>query len=197
LVEALPVVEEIVANRLTFGVFVALGVLVATSSRSEPGAPGARRDGVRRAAALVCLPVFMFPARTEHLRAVSTVADDALRAECGGDVVMTVPQTSEQDGMAWQARTDFDFRLLRGFAFRESSEPKGALTILDGAARGSQVDVAAAVGELAALGVGCVLADAGATVTIDGVSNVLGPPIRAGDVAIWSRSQGVLQGPRS
>jgi hypothetical protein len=187
LVQALPFVQEIVANRMTFGVVLALGVLVAMC-RADIGALPARSEGVLRAAALVCLPVLMVPAPNDHVRAASSAADDALRDECGGELVMTAPQGREQDGMAWQSRADFDFDLLRGFAFRESSEPKGPLTLLDTAAGGTAVDVAAAVAELNALGVGCVLAASDAAVVVRGVATVLGPPHVVGDVAIWAVS---------
>ena len=187
LVQALPFVQEIVANRLTFGVFLALGVLVATSSTS-PAVIGGRREGVLRAAALVCLPVLMVPAPNDHVQVASSAADAALGDECGGELVMTAPQGREQDGMAWQARADFDFDLLRGFAFRESSEPKGPLTLIDTAAGGGAVDVAAPTAELNELGVGCVLAAADSPIVVQGVTTVLGPPHIVGDVAIWEVS---------
>ncbi len=196
LVQASPFVREIVANRMTFGVFVALGVLVAMC-RTDIGALPARREGVLRAAALVCLPVLMVPAPNDHVRGASSAADDALHRECSGELVMTAPQGREQDGMAWQSRADFDFDLLRGFAFRESSAPKGDLTLLDSAAGGGSVDVAAATAELNALGVGCVLAASDSNLVIDGVAAVLGPPHVVGDLAIWSPGQGLLQGASS
>lgn len=185
-VERLPVVKEIVANRLSFGIFIALGVLIAGSAR-RPTAPD-RAAGILLVACW-CIPALLIPARFTGTTRVSAVAEDALRSGCGGGLVITMPQALEHDAMAWQARSDFGFDLYRGFAFRNSSNAKGDVIELDQiAVSGSSTDAsaAAAVTQLRALKIMCVVSPSAAADTVANLSPVLGPPTIAGDVALWA-----------
>lgn len=192
--EHVPVVREIIANRLSMAMFIGLGVLVATVGQhreaSEPLPQPARPDAALRVA-LWCLPLLLIPAPNRHTRSVSTVADRAIEQQCHGALAVTMPQRLEQESMAWQARSHFAFDMLRGFAFRSSSLPKGDRIKLDEIAeRGlhSDSDATAALAQLATLGVTCVLSPASDEATVANLAPVLGPPLIAGDVVIWRQS---------
>ena len=185
-IERLPVLDEIVASRLSFGLFVALGVLIASIGASM--SDGSVLERVLWSAC-VLLPVLLFPSQFDKLHTVSSDADELVEKRCGSALVLTAPQELEQEGMAWQARASFDFDLYRGFAFRASTPPKGDLLLIDDIAHNgtaSTADPVDAVEELHSLGIGCVVTPAERSDVITNVSAALGPPTIAGDVAVWS-----------
>jgi hypothetical protein len=191
ILEHVPVLREIIANRFSMATFIVLGVLVATVGQhrdmAEDSAPFARSDGALRLA-LWCLPLLLIPAPNRHTKPLSTSAERALEQQCGGALAVTMPQRLEQEAMAWQARSHFAFDMLRGFAFRSSSLPKGDRIQLDDIAeQGLQSDdgATAARDQLATLGVTCVLSPASDGATVANLVPVLGPPLVAGDVVIW------------
>ncbi|MUH50399.1 MAG: hypothetical protein F2789_04240 [Actinobacteria bacterium] len=183
LMELIPVLQEIIANRMFWGTFVCLGVIIA-----EVGS--ANRGTSDRPLRWACwaLALLLFPAQYTQTRSVSAAADTLVRQQCHGELAVTLPQALEHEGMALQARTDFAFDMYRGFAFRSSSLPKGdRLGIDDVAERGTAANSAStiAIDELRSAGIGCVIVPASSLGTIEHLAMVLGAPMVAGDVAVW------------
>jgi len=190
LLEQLPVLREIVANRMSLGLFLMLGVLVATVGQSAMDTEPPRRHGAERSFRTLCwcAPLLLIPAQFHHTKAVSASAAELLKERCNNTLVVTIPQPLEQEGMAWQARSDFAFDLYRGFAFRGSTLPKGDRMLIDDIAeRGSGDDAAitAAVLQLSSLGIGCVVTPSNSLNVAENLDSLLGPPLVAGDVAVW------------
>ena len=191
LLEHLPVLREIVANRMSLGLFLMLGVLVATVGQSAMAAEPPRQRGAERSFRTLCwcAPLLLLPAQFHHTKAVAASAAELLKQRCNNTLVVTTPQPLEQEGMAWQARSDFAFDLYRGFAFRSSTLPKGDRLLIDDIAeRGSGDDAAitAATAQLSSLGIGCVVTPSKSLDVADNLAPVLGPPLVAGDVAVWA-----------
>jgi hypothetical protein len=190
LIERLPVVQEIVANRLSMAMFLALGVLVATAGNAsviQADVFEARRERSLRFLCW-CIPILLVPGPARPPRTVSSAAESTLNRVCAGALAVTMPQRLEQEAMAWQARTDFAFNLYRGFAFRSSTLPKGDRLLLDDIAEqgaGATVDAADALAELRSHGITCVLSPATAQDTIADLEPTLGTPTVAGDVVVW------------
>ena len=192
LVARLPVMQEIVANRLTMAIFISLGVLVATVGQTSGGELSLAQHRQERSLRVVTplLVLLLIPAAARVPRMVAAAGDRILEASCRGALVVTMPQSLEQEAMAWQARTDFAFNLYRGFAFRASTLPKGDRLLIDGIAEtgilgnGAGAD---ALDELRLHHIGCVVTLAASVATIDNLIPVLGTPIIAGDVAVWPR----------
>ncbi len=199
--EQIPVVQEIVANRLSMAMFLALGVLVATVGQTTvtaatdvvaPSSPERRFERwTERSLALAtwCVPLLLIPAAGRTPKTVSSAAEHALERSCRGTLVVTMPQSLEQDAMAWQARSNFAFDLYRGFAFRASTLPKGDRLLMDDIAESGLVgdDIGAgAIDELRSRSIGCVVSPASASAILANLAPVLGAPIVAGDVALWA-----------
>ena len=183
LVETAPVLRELVFARLMFGVVIGLGVVVTFMAR------GSRRRPLDRVGVVACAcpPILLFPARMPFTRAVQPSTEVVLERLCAGALVVTVPESAEPAGMAWQARSGFAFDLYRGFAFRESSPPRGDHLVIDelaitgGATRSSE---RAAVAELRELGIDCVVSSR-RQATVANTAAVLGRPAVDGEVAVW------------
>ena len=191
LFEQMPVLREIVANRMSVGLFVMLGVLVATVGQSvvEPESPGHRGTERSLRALCWCIPLLLIPAQLQHTKDVSSSADDLLKERCSNTLVVTAPQPLEQEGMAWQARSDFAFNLYRGFAFRGSTLPKGDRLLIDDIAEsgsGDDAAITAAARQLSSLFIGCLVAPSNLLEVAENLTPVLGLPIIAGDVAVWA-----------
>ena len=191
LFEQLPVLREIVANRMSFGLFLMLGVLVATVGQAvvEPASPG--HSGTERSlrALCWCAPLLLIPAQVQHTKDVSASASELLKERCSNTLVVVAPQPLEQEGMAWQARSDFAFNLYRGFAFRASTLPKGDRLLIDDIAEsgsGDDATIAAAAQQLSSLGIGCLVAPSNLVDVSENLTPVLGPALIAGDVAVWA-----------
>ena len=190
LIEYLPALQEIVANRLSWGMFAAFGIAIASGTSSDPAGQSRWSSAGERSFRWMCvgLVVLLFPARFDQTRSVSLEAVTVVRQQCRNALVLTVLQDLEQDAMELQARATFDFDLYRGFAFRASSGAKGDRLLIDEIAeRGVTSDAqgTAAVVELKGLGIGCVIAPTASVGTIDNVTSLLGPPIIGGEVAVW------------
>ena len=168
-----------------------LGVLVATVGQSAMVPEPAGQHGTERSlrALCWCAPLLLIPAQFHHTKAVAASAAELLKQHCSNTLVVTTPQPLEQEGMAWQARSDFVFDLSRGFAFRSSTLPKGDRLLIDDIAqRGSGDDAAitAAAAQLSSLGIGCVVTPSNSLEVAENLAPVLGPPLIAGDVAVWA-----------
>jgi len=190
LLERLPVLREIVANRMSFGLFLMLGVLVATVGQSVATPESRRQHGTERSlrALCWCLPLLLIPAQFHRTKAVASSAERLLKEHCSHTLVVTAPQALEQDGMAWQARTNFAFNLYRGFAFRATTLPKGNRLFIDDIAErgtGNDASITAAASQLSSLGIGCLVAPSIALDVAQNLTPALGPALIAGDVAVW------------
>ncbi len=192
LIEYVPVLQEIVANRLSWGVFAAFGFAVAAGVSNDAPRQPRWRFAAERSLHWTCagFVVLLFPAQFQQTRSVLSDAVSLVRQQCEGALVVTVPQEREQNVMELQARASFAFDLYRGFAFRASSGPAGPRLLIDDIAeRGMGSDTAGtqAQDQMRQLGIGCVIAPATSMATIDRVASLLGPPIIRGEVAVWSR----------